>query len=105
MCQPTSSGAHKPNGPWSISASAKDLIPREMITAYAILKTGAASANQAGGRLNDQAHRLIVQVCDEILAGQHHDMFPLHAWMTGSGTPVNMNVNEVMANRCCQLAG
>jgi fumarate hydratase class II len=43
-------------------------------------------------------------VCDEILAGQHHDMFPLHVWMTGSGTQFNMNVNEVISNRCCQLA-
>ena len=49
--------------------------------------------------------QLIVQVCDEILAGQHHDMFPLHVWMTGSGTQFNMNVNEVISNRCCQLAG
>ena len=83
----------------------QDLIPREMISAYAILKKGAANANQQGGRLNDQAHQLILQVCDEILAGQHQDMFPLHVWMTGSGTQFNMNVNEVIANRCCQLAG
>src|SRR5215831_4772401 len=57
-----------------------DLIPREMITAYAILKKAAA-------------------------AGKHHDMFPLHVWMTGSGTQFNMNVNEVISNRCSQLAG
>jgi fumarate hydratase class II len=82
-----------------------DLIPREMITAYAILKKAAANANHAGGRLDDRDHRLIVQTCDEILAGQHHDMFPLHVWMTGSGTQFNMNVNEVISNRCCQLAG
>ena len=83
----------------------QDLIPREMITAYATLKKAAANANHAGGRLDDQRHGLIVRVCDEILAGQHHDMFPLHVWMTGSGTQFNMNVNEVMSNRCCQLAG
>ena len=83
----------------------KDLIPREMITAYAILKKAAAVANHASERLEDQQYRLIVQVCDEILAGQHHDMFPLHVWMTGSGTQFNMNVNEVISNRCCQLAG
>ena len=83
----------------------KDLIPREMITAYAILKKAAANANHAGKRLDDQRHQLIVEVCDEILAGQHHDMFPLHVWMTGSGTQFNMNVNEVISNRCCQLAG
>jgi fumarate hydratase class II len=50
-------------------------------------------------------HALIVQVADEILAGRHHDMFPLHVWMTGSGTQFNMNVNEVISNRACQLAG
>jgi len=64
----------------------KDLIPREMITAYATLKKAAANANYAGKRLDEKRHKLIVQVCDEILAGQHHDMFPLHVWMTGSGT-------------------
>jgi len=83
----------------------KDLIPRELITSYAVLKKASANANHAGRRLDDQRHKLIVQVCDEILAGQHHDMFPLHVWMTGSGTQFNMNVNEVISNRCCQLAG
>jgi fumarate hydratase class II len=83
----------------------KDLIPREMITAYATLKKAAAIANRDGKRLDDQRTNLIVQTCDEILAGQHHDMFPLHVWMTGSGTQFNMNVNEVISNRCCQLAG
>jgi fumarate hydratase class II len=82
-----------------------DLIPREMIAAYAILKKGAANVNHAGQRLDDEPHTLIVRVCDEILAGQHQDMFPLHVWMTGSGTQFNMNVNEVISNRCCQLAG
>src|SRR5467141_3118559 len=82
-----------------------DLIPREMITAYATLKKAAAIANHAGKRLDDERYKLIVKTCDEILGGQHHDMFPLHVWMTGSGTQFNMNVNEVISNRCCQLAG
>ena len=82
-----------------------DLIPREMIFSYAILKKAAANANHDGGRLDDAVHSLIVQACDEILAGEHQDMFPLHVWMTGSGTQFNMNVNEVISNRCCQLAG
>src|SRR5580700_8645541 len=83
----------------------KDLIPREMISSYATLKKAAAIANHASKRLDDQRYKLIVQVCDEILAGQHHDMFPLHVWMTGSGTQFNMNVNEVISNRCSQIAG
>src|SRR5882762_8852379 len=69
----------------------KDLIPREMIISYAILKQAAANANHAGGRLDDGAHNLIVQITDEILKGEHSDMFPLHVWMTGSGTQFNMN--------------
>jgi fumarate hydratase class II len=83
----------------------RDLIPREMITSYAILKKGAAIANHDDKRLADEPFELIIKACDEILAGQHHDMFPLHVWMTGSGTQFNMNVNEVISNRCCQLAG
>src|SRR6201984_2283213 len=83
----------------------KDLIPREMITHYATLKKAAAIANHDGKRLDDQRYKLIVQTCDEILSGQHNEMFPLHVWMTGSGTQFNMNVNEVISNRSCQLAG
>src|SRR6516164_8475788 len=60
-----------------------DLIPREMISAYAILKKAAALANHAGGRLDERRCKLIVQACDEIAGGAHHDMFPLHVWMTG----------------------
>ena len=44
-------------------------MPREMITAYAILKKAAATANHAGKRLDSERHTLIVRVCDEILAG------------------------------------
>src|SRR5213080_2959847 len=83
----------------------RDLMPREMITAYAILKKAAATTNHAGKRLDDARYKLIVQACDEILAGKHHDMFPLHVWMTGSGTQFNMNVNEVIANRCSRIVG
>src|SRR5258705_7178300 len=83
----------------------QDLIPREMIAAYAILKRAAAAANLKGSRLPGEIYVLITRACDEILAGEHHDMFPLHVWMTGSGTQFNMNVNEVVSNRCCQLAG
>src|SRR6266853_6672459 len=60
----------------------KDLIPREMIAAYAILKKAAANANHAGERLDDRTHELIIRVADEILEGEHQDMFPLHVWMT-----------------------
>ena len=83
----------------------KDRMPAELIRAYAVLKKAAARVNEAGHRLDPALARRIEQSCDEILTGQHDDMFPLHVWMTGSGTQFNMNVNEVIANRCSQLAG
>ena len=83
----------------------RDLMPREMIGAYAFLKRACAVVNHAAGRLPNAQRELIVEVCDELLAGRHGDMFPLHVWMTGSGTQFNMNVNEVVSNRCCQIAG
>jgi fumarate hydratase class II len=82
-----------------------DLIPREMIPAYAIVKKAAALVNHKAGRLGDTQKNLIVRVCDEILEGSHQDQFPLHVWMTGSGTQFNMNVNEVISNRCAQISG
>jgi len=86
-------------------STGRELIPREMIAAYAVLKRASAATNYRARRLSEQAHELIVQVCDELLAGEHQEMFPLHVWMSGSGTQFNMNVNEVISNRCCQLAG
>jgi fumarate hydratase class II len=82
-----------------------DLIPREMIPAYALVKKAAALVNHKTGRLGATETQLIVRACDEILDGGHRDQFPLHVWMTGSGTQFNMNVNEVIANRCSQIAG
>jgi fumarate hydratase class II len=82
-----------------------ELMPHEMIASYAILKRSAALANRAAGRLTEQEGDLILTACDELLEGQFADMFPLHVWMTGSGTQFNMNVNEVISNRCCQLVG
>jgi fumarate hydratase, class II len=82
-----------------------DLIPRELIPAYAIVKKAAALVNHKAGRLGNTQKDLIVQVSDEILDGEHQGQFPLHVWMTGSGTQFNMNVNEVIANRCSQIAG
>ena len=83
----------------------EDLIPREMIPAYAIIKKACALVNHKAGRLAQPQRDLIVRVCDEILEGGHLDQFPLHVWMTGSGTQFNMNVNEVISNRCSQIAG
>lgn len=83
----------------------EDLIPSEMIDSYAILKKATAKVNFQEGKLDKEKRDLIVQVCDEILAGHHTEQFPLHVWISGSGTQFNMNVNEVISNRCSQILG
>ena len=55
-------------------------MPREIIRAFAFLKKAAALANCELGVLDQQKCQLITQVCDEILAGEHADMFPLVIW-------------------------
>lgn len=80
-------------------------MPREIIEAFAYLKKSAAIANCELGVLPREKMELIAQVCDEILAGQHWEQFPLVIWQTGSGTQSNMNMNEVVANRAHQLLG
>ena len=83
----------------------RDLMPPELIPAFALIKRAAATVNAAERRLDSETAKRIIAVCDEILAGKHADMFPLHVWMTGSGTQFNMNVNEVIANRAAEIAG
>lgn len=80
-------------------------MPIEIIYGFAHLKKAAAYTNCDLGVLSNEKRDLIAQVCDEILAGQHNDQFPLVVWQTGSGTQSNMNVNEVIANRAHQIAG
>lgn len=74
-------------------------MPKEVIEGFAYLKKAAAHTNTALGVLPEAKRDLISKVCDEILAGQLQDQFPLVVWQTGSGTQSNMNVNEVIANR------
>ena len=80
-------------------------MPTEIIRAFAVLKKCAAMTNHELGVLSEQKMSLIAQVCDEIIAGDLDDQFPLVIWQTGSGTQSNMNVNEVIANRGHVLAG
>ena len=80
-------------------------MPNEVIQAFAVLKKAAAQANCELGVLPKDKKELISKVCDEILADQWKDQFPLVVWQTGSGTQTNMNVNEVIANRAHVLSG
>ena len=80
-------------------------MPQPIIQALAIIKKAAATANAELGVLPTEKQQLIAQVCNEILAGQLSDSFPLLVWQTGSGTQTNMNINEVIANRAEVLRG
>lgn len=82
-----------------------DLMPKEVYHAYGFVKEAAAIVNTEAGRLPKWMGDLIARVCKEIASGKLDSEFPLYVWQTGSGTHSNMNVNEVIANRCIQLVG
>lgn len=82
-----------------------DKMPIEVYHAYGYVKKAAAMVNLKAGRLPEWKANLIMQVCDEVIEGKLDEHFPLYVWQTGSGTQSNMNVNEVISNRCIQLAG
>ena len=82
-----------------------DKMPAEVYHAYGYVKKAAAVVNTAAGRLPAWKGQLIERVCDEVTSGQLDAEFPLYVFQTGSGTQSNMNVNEVISNRCIQLVG
>jgi fumarate hydratase, class II len=82
-----------------------DRMPAAVYHAYGYVKKAAAIVNTRAGRLPGWKGKLIQQVCDEVISGALDEHFPLYVFQTGSGTQSNMNVNEVIANRCIQLVG
>ena len=76
-----------------------------MIQAFGTVKKAAALVNLELGKLESEKCQLVVQACDEIIAGKLDAHFPLVVWQTGSGTQSNMNANEVISNRAIELAG
>ncbi|MBO6758739.1 MAG: class II fumarate hydratase [Roseibium sp.] len=82
-----------------------DVMPAEVVHAFGVLKQAAAEVNSELGHLPPDTRDLIVAAAKEVAAGQRDDHFPLHVWMTGSGTQTNMNVNEVISNRAIEMAG
>ena len=78
---------------------------RPFIRALGLLKWAAAQANHDLGLLDAERSALIVQAAEEVVEGKLDEHFPLDIFQTGSGTSTNTNANEVISNRCCQLAG
>lgn len=79
-------------------------MPSTLIEAFALLKKACANVNRRFG-LKEPLANAIFRACDEIIAGQFREQFPLSVWQTGSGTQTNMNVNEVIANRAIEILG
>ena len=82
-----------------------DLMPREVIRAFGILKKAAARTNKDLGTLDSNLADLIISAASEEVSGDLDDHFPLSVWQTGSGTQSNMNANEVIANRAIEMTG
>lgn len=83
----------------------QDIIPKEVIHAFGLLKKAAALTNRELGKLDEKKAELIIKAAEEVSRGKLDAHFPLHVWQTGSGTQSNMNVNEVISNRAIELAG
>ena len=83
----------------------RDVMPRELIRAFGILKKAAAQVNCDLGKLSEEKCRLIALAAAEVISGKLDDHFPLRIWQTGSGTQTNMNANEVISNRAIVIAG
>ena len=80
-------------------------LPLPLIHAYGLIKKAAAETNAELGLLDPGLAGQISGAAGEIAAGMHDAQFPVDIYQTGSGTSTNTNVNEVIANRCAQLAG
>jgi len=82
-----------------------DIMPREVMHAFGLLKKASAMTNLELGKLSKDKANLIIQAAEEVSQGKLDDHFPLKVWQTGSGTQSNMNANEVISNRAIELAG
>ena len=85
--------------------AAVEPMPLALIRAIARVKRAAAQTNQDLGLLDRRIAQAIVTGASEIIDGRHDAEFPLPIWQSGSGTQTNMNVNEVLSNRGCELLG
>lgn len=77
----------------------------EFIKALGYVKKGAAKTNYELGLLDEELYKLIAKACEEIIEGKFDDQFPIDMIQGGAGTSVNMNANEVIANRVLEMMG
>ena len=79
--------------------------PRTFIKAIGLVKYCAAKVNKELGLLDDAKANAIMEAAKEVIDGKLDEHFPLDIFQTGSGTSTNMNANEVIANRACEILG
>jgi fumarate hydratase class II len=79
--------------------------PRPFLRALGMIKEHAAQTNWELGQINERVALAIMDAAEEVIIGDLDEHFPLDVFQTGSGTSTNMNANEVIANRACQLLG
>lgn len=75
------------------------------VKAIAYVKLAAAKTNHKLGELDDTIFEAIEKACQEVIDGKYHDQFPVDMIQGGAGTSVNMNANEVLANRALEIMG
>ena len=80
-------------------------IPRSMISSIAMIKRSAAIVNNQLNFINSKVKDAVVKACDEVIQGKYDNQFIVDVYQTGSGTSSNMNANEVIANRACEILG
>lgn len=80
-------------------------IDATLITALAQVKKAAANANTEVGLLDESVGKAIVAAAEEVIEGKLRDEFIVDAIQGGAGTSINMNMNEVLANRALELLG
>lgn len=79
--------------------------PKRFIYSLALAKKACALANMELGTLDARIGAALVQAADEVMAGKFDDQFPIDVYQAGAGTPYNMNMNEVLANRALEILG
>ena len=89
---------------YHISRKTMSMYP-EFIKAIAYVKLAAIETNHTLGVINDEISGAIAQACRELIDGKYHDNFPIDMMQGGAGTSVNMNANEVIANRALEIMG
>jgi len=80
-------------------------VNKNLMYAITMVKKSAVFANMELGKLDAKIAEAIIKSCDEVLHGKFDDQFILDPMQGGAGTSLNMNINEVLANRALELIG